>query len=436
MFSTTLSQKLVFGQYLTLFSFFIFPIMLHAQDGRTLSLDSLQQWAKVNYPYSRQLILNDQYKEESIKSIGTQWLPQLTVSGKTSYQSEITAVSLPDDINLGFTLGEGEKFQYTGQVELTQLLFDGGLTGISKEISKLDCNIKSGNIETAMLQIENTVNFLFENILVTKEQIKMLDYSMNDLTAREKNIETAVKNGMVLSSELQELKAELINLEQNKTDASALLATFYSQLSFITQVKIDTSEVLQWPVGLTECNDDYHNRPDFLVFEQQIKFCDLQLKTLQRKELPQLRIYADGYYGRPGLNAMDYSDHFSGIIGVKLQWNISDFYTNSHEKKKIAVQNQIINNQQDILKIELNQKLDQLKIDANKNKELFMKDDDIVNARSAIKETSAVQFENGAMTFADYLLKLNAESRAISNRQIHKIRLRMYSIKKETLTNN
>ncbi|MDD4115273.1 MAG: TolC family protein [Massilibacteroides sp.] len=436
MVSSTLSHKLVFNQYLILFTFFVFP-MLHAQDGRTLSLDSLQQWAKVNYPYFRQLVLNDQYKKESIKSIETQWLPQLTVSGKTSYQSEVTAVSLPDDIDFGFALGKGEKFQYTGQAELTQLIFNGGLTGISKEISKLGCDIQSGNIEAAMLQIESTVNSLFENILVTKEQIKMLDYSINDLIVRKKNVETAVKNGMILSSELQELKAELINLEQNKTDASALLATFYSQMSFITQVKIDTFQVLQWPVVIwTECSDDYRNRPDFLVFGQQIKSCDLQLKSLQRKKLPQLKFFADGYYGRPGLNAMDYSNHFSGIIGVKLQWNIVDFYVNSHEKKKIVIQKQIIQSQQNLLEIELNQKLDQLKIDANKNKELITKDNDIVNARSAVRETAAVQFENGAMTFADYLVKLNAESRAISNRQIHKIRLKMYLIKKKTLTND
>ncbi|MDD2438476.1 MAG: hypothetical protein PHF41_13185, partial [Massilibacteroides sp.] len=64
MVSSTLSHKLVFNQYLILFTFFVFP-MLHAQDGRTLLLDSLQQWAKVNYPYFRQLVLNDQYKKES-----------------------------------------------------------------------------------------------------------------------------------------------------------------------------------------------------------------------------------------------------------------------------------------------------------------------------------------------------------------------------------
>jgi outer membrane protein TolC len=413
----------------------ILPLTIYAQLEKSITLDSLQTMVKKRYPYAKQLMLNGQYGQESVKSIGSNWLPQFSISGKTTLQSEVTAISLPANVNLGFSLETGEKYQYQGELDFTQLIYDGGISNAAKEISKLASDIQAGNIETSMLQVEGIINTLFESILLTREQISMLNFQKNDLTARQKDLMAAVRNGIALQSVLLELGAEITSLEQRKIEANAQLISFYSQLSFFTQEKIDTSIVLQWPASVMESGNDFTKRPDYRGFEKQLQYSDWQLKLLHKKEFPYLALFANGYYGRPGLNALNYNDHFSGIAGISLKWNISNFYDNSHEKKKISIQQSLVQNQQILFEIEMNKQFDQLNIDIVKNKELIEKDDEVVQVRSEVKKVAAVQLENGSITLTDYLAKLNAESQAIANRNVHKIRLQMGFVKKTTLTN-
>jgi len=415
----------------------LLPVMVFAQKSNGITLDSLQYLAREHYPYFRELILTGQYADEDVKSINTKWLPQFAVTGKLTGQSEVTHITLPETIQqMGFTLDEGKKIQYQAGVSVTQMIYDGGLTGISKKISRLSNDIQAGNIEMGMLQIESTVNTIFENVLIMREQISMLDFNKKDLEARKNDLSSALENGMAIKADWQDLNAELLSLEQKKIEATSSLENLYEQLSFITQQKIDTAQVLVFTkLTARQSDSDFSNRPDYKMLNEQLQLCDVQKRGLNRQNLPQLTMFANGYYGCPGINYLDYSDHFSGIVGLQLQWNINHLYTSSHNHKKIEIQKSMLKSEQDILNIELNRDLRQIKIEQVEQQQLISKDDDIVKARAEIRETAQVQFENGTMTFANYLDKLNAESLAIANRNIHKIKLFMCTVKENTLMN-
>lgn len=415
----------------------LIPAIAIAQQKRGVTLDSLQYLAREHYPYFRELILTGQYADEDVKSINTKWLPQFAVTGKLTDQSEVTHITLPEAIQqMGFTLNEGEKIQYQAGVSVTQTIYDGGLTGISKQISRLSNNIQAGNIAMGMLQIESTVNTIFENVLITREQIKMLDFSKKDLEARKEDLSSAMDNGMAMKSDLQDLNAELLSIDQKEIEATSSLENLYGQLSFIVQQKIDTAQVLVFTkLSVRQSDSDFSNRPDYKMLNEQLQLCDVQKKGLSCQSLPHLALYADGFYGRPGINYLNYNDHFSGIVGLQLQWNINHLYTSLHDRKKIDIQKSIIEKKQDQLNIELNQELEQLRIEQKKQQQLISKDDDIVKARSEAREAAQVQFENGTITLTDYLDKLNAESSAMANRNIHKIELLMCAVKENTLMN-
>lgn len=397
------------------------------------SLDQLQKMARDHYPYARQLILSEQYGEESVRQQNSNWLPQVIFSAKTTAQSEITAIKIPSNLNLGFSLDAGKKDQYQGDVAITQLIYDGGISNVMKEINKLKAAIQSGNIKTSMLQVETAVNSLFESILINQEQLRVLNFEKADLENRQKDILAGTQNGMVLKSVLQELSAEIIALEQKKTETKAQLVDLHSQLSFFVGAPIDTSVVLLYP-ALHEVSDyNFNGRPDYKQFKDQTDCTDWQLELIKRQERPQLNLFADGFYGRPGLNAMDYNTHLSGITGINLKWNIGTIYSRDHEKRQLRINREMIRNQQSVFEIEMNKQISQLKIDILKNKQLIEKDDEIVKIRSEVKDIAAVQLADGSLTLTDYLLKLNAESQSMTSREIHKIELQMDFARMSTL---
>ncbi|MFA6812994.1 MAG: TolC family protein, partial [Bacteroidaceae bacterium] len=151
--------------------------------------------------------------------------------------------------------------------------------------------------------------------------------------------------------------------------------------------------------------------------------------------MPQMSLFANGYYGRPGLNAMDYSFHYSGIVGVSLKWNIAALYDNIHQKKLVNIDRCLTQNQQALYDIEMNKQIDALNVDLVTNKKLMESDDNIVNIRSNVKDVASIQLKSGSITLTDYLIKLNDESQALINKSIHHIEYLMDGAKMRTLLN-
>ena len=92
-----------------------------------LTLNECQQLAGENYPLLQKYDLIKQTAAYSIENINKGYLPQLSLSGQASYQSETTG--LPDALksmlaNSGY---KGmEKDQYRIALEINQILWDGG----------------------------------------------------------------------------------------------------------------------------------------------------------------------------------------------------------------------------------------------------------------------------------------------------------------------
>ncbi|MCI1778505.1 MAG: TolC family protein [Bacteroidales bacterium] len=398
------------------------------------TLGQVCKLAKEKYPYIRNILLNREYGYQSQKSADAVWLPQISLSGKTSFQSEITSVSIPKDANLGFSIAPGEKFQYQGVLSVKQIIYDGGTTRSTKRIAGINTKISEYGIRTSMLQVKINVEKLFEQVLITKERIKMLDFKEKDLLARKKDISEAVSGGMVLKSVLLEIETEIADLEQQKIEAGSLLQKYCSGLSFYTMQKIDTSAIMLLPDCASDPGNDFSERPDYMQFEKRVALEKARRAAIGTKEIPQVSLFANGYYGRPGLNNMNYDTHFCGITGISMNWNIGGFYNSTHKKKEHEIAGHEIINQQEIFEIELNRQLTELNLEIERNKLLMAKDKEMVEKRTDIKKTAEIQMENGAITFADYYTKLTDEAMARANLNIHKISLVMdIEIKKALL---
>ena len=75
------------------------------------------------------------------------------------------------------------------------------------------------------------------------------------------------------------------------------------------------------------------NRPELRLFDLQKKSFDVQEKLITAKNMPRVSLFFQGGVGRPGLNMLnpDFAGYYIG--GLRLNWNITGFYTYKNEKK-------------------------------------------------------------------------------------------------------
>lgn len=424
---------------LGLFVLFVmgFPLFSFSQEEKHYTLEELIHAAYVNYPYGEQLKLSESQRQESVKDLDMEWLPQFSVSGKMTYQSEVYSLKIPESVtqNFGLNIGGAKKLQYQGTVGVSQLLYDGGLNRTQKKLTRIRSDIKSYQIKSSMQQMEDNIDRIFESILINREQIKTVRYQQNDLILRKRDIGLAIENGIALKTSSQEIDADLIQLKQQETSLRMQLCQNFVMLSSFTRLDLDTTAVLELPQLVYITDMDYTERPDYQIFGKQIQSSDYQLKKLNQEFVPQLSFFANGYYGRPGLNVMDYSSHYSGLVGISLKWNIASLYDNVHKKKIEKINRDLIKSDQSLFEINMNKQIENLKIDLAKNRDLLDSDDRIVKIRLNVKDVAAVQLKNGSITLTDYMIKLNDVSQAMINKSIHRIELSMDGAMMKTLLN-
>jgi outer membrane protein TolC len=405
-----------------------------SQDAQTYSLDTLQAFARNRYLLTRQLLLQAQFGAEAVRNAYSSWLPGVKINGNTTYQSEVTAMSLPE--NIPIKMEEGDKDQYKIGMEISQLIFDGGVSGAESQIGRLNSAIESDKIEAEMLRVETQVNELFEAILVNIETQKILQFVENDLGARERNLNEAVKNGLALKSTLLELHADIAAIHQKKTENLARKRSLISKLSLLTCEPMDTSVVLvldtQPPMS---SGHNYSNRPESRQFNHQMQLADWRVKQINRASMPKVVAFSNGYYGRPGYNMMKYDFRNYWMMGVSLSWNISGWYNTTHQKRMIRISKQMAENQMALFTSKMQVQDEQFTIESEKLDVLIAKDTAIVNMRNEVSRSAAVQFENGAITLSDYVQKITAEGQSIGNQRIHEIQRDILSAKYKTFLN-
>jgi len=402
-----------------------------AQQVNSYTLDSLQSMARTRYPQARQLILVSLKEKEALKNINSNWLPKTVIAGSTTLQSEVTKLSLPS--TLPISIESPEKDQYKAGIELSQLIFDGGVCRTQKTIEKLNTKAETNKIECDLLKVKDQINDLFLGILINKESFNALSYIKKDLTERHRNIESSVQSGMMLTSSMRELEAEIIGINQKMIENKSQLCTICSTLSIIVQEKIDTSTVFIVPKIELVLTENIENRPEYKQLTTQMELFEWRTRLIKNGCLPKIALFGNGYYGRSGLNFFNNDFRTYGMAGINMSWNIGGNYTSISQKKQLHIEKKMVENQRTLFELGMQTQIIRQKQEIAKLKDLIIQDDTVTAIRREIKQVAAIQYENGTITTTDYFLKLNAETQAMINQNIHKIQLAMANIKYKTI---
>ncbi|MCE3258674.1 MAG: outer rane efflux protein, partial [Bacteroidetes bacterium] len=397
----------------------------------TLSLEQCQALAKQNYPLAKQHQLILKSKEYSLSNISKGYLPQVSLNGSATYQSDV--LQLPIKIP-GVQVPEIARDQYKIYGEINQPLSDLTVIRHHKTLVEANSAVQEQSLEVELYKLRERTNQIYFGILLLNEQIVQVSLLNKDIQAGLDKISSAVANGIALKSNADVLKAELLKSEQRIIELKAAKKSYLEVLGQFINKSLDESTSLKMPETINTSSTV--NRPELILFDHQKRVLESQEKLITAKNLPRLALFLQSGYGRPAFNMFSNDFDFYYIGGLRLNWSLSNLYTMKKERGLISVNRNLTDIQKETFLFNISQQLKQQNSETEKLQELMLKDKEIIVLRSSIKTAAKAQLENGTITASDYLREVTAEDQAREALSFHKIQLLMVSYNQKTISGN
>ena len=405
----------------------LFPIIGIAQE--TITLEDCYRLARENYPTVKKLDLVAKTEGYTLANANRAYLPQVSILGQATYQSEVTDLSksvvgvLPLPPNVSLPTIDKEQYKVVGEV--SQLLYGGGAIRSQKAVAKAQNAVQAQAVETQLYILKQRVSNLYFGVLLIDAQLSQNRLNIETLESQLKKAEVALKNGTTLPSNVDELKAEILRVTMQNTEYQASQATYLQILStFIGKELTSTSNLVQpTPQSQSQSVSTDIFRPELKGFQLQESLLKAQEKQLNSECIPKFSAFFQGGYGRPTLNMLSNQADFYYITGLRLQWNLSPLYNFSSKRHILRLNRESLTaDRQAFLlntKLELTQQSQQLK----KLQTLIEQDETSVTLRQSVAKAAEVQLDNGVITTHEYLQKVNAWHLAQQTLSLHKIQL-------------
>ena len=303
------------------------------------------------------------------------------------------------------------------------MIYDGGTTAKQKEIEYVNNQIDRQSVEIELYGLRERVNDVFFGIVLLQEKAKLQDLVEKEISSKLQTIESAVRNGTMLESNADILKAELIKLEQQQIEVRIGIESGFNILEELLSYELSGNELLNLPELVIQTESFNYLRPEFdLMTMQQAKLKKLD-DVLATGRRPRLMGYGQVGYGRPALDMLNNNFDTYAIVGARLTWNIWDWNVTRNERQILLIQSDIIGAQKETFEKNLKVGAESSRSEITKYEQILARDDEIIVLRKRIKNTASSQLDNGVITSTDFVTELNAEQEALLNKEIHRIQL-------------
>ena len=400
------------------FTLSLAAMLAHAQ----LTLEECQRRAQDNYPLVRQYGLIEKARGYDLSNAGKGYLPQFSLSGKATYQSDITR--LPVEIpNLDFKTAP--KDQYQVMLEVQQTLWDGGDIRSRKRLTRAASEVELEKQHVDMYALTDRVNQLFFGILLLDEQLKQNSLLQEDLGRTHKQVADYIANGIATLSDLDAVSVEQLNTRQHRVELETTRRAYLSMLAAFTDKDLSSETVLLKPAAEENIDRQMNNRPELRWYDAQGEQLHQQEAALNTRLMPRFGLFVQGAYGNPGLNML--KDEFNAyyMAGVRMSWNFGSLYTLKNDRRRIDNTRQQIETGRDVFLFNIRLQATQQDAGIVSMRRQMADDDEIIRLRGNIRRAAEAKVQSGTMTVTDMLREITNESMARQTKALHEVQLLM-----------
>lgn len=400
-------------------------LLLFALVGQAqITIEECYRKAQENYPLIKQYDLIEKTKEYNLANASRGYLPQVMLSAKATYQSDVT--KMPFDLAQlgmqGIKIPTLSKDQYGVTLEINQMIWDGGEISSQRAIARTGSAVEEKKVEVNIYSINDRVNRIYFGILLTDARIEQNRLLKKELQRNYDRVYSCMLGGIANSSDLDAVRVDQLKAEQNE---AALLCTKQAYVEMLSQLigeEIDATAEFVKP-SIMRPSTDAINRPELELYDMQVKNFEAENRRVSSALYPRFGLFITGGYGRPGLDMLknEFSPYY--LAGVRMSWNIGSFYTEKNRRRVIRNNIQSVEAQRETFLF--NTRLDIAMKDKSIEKyvEQLKYDDEIIRLKTSIREASEKKMENGTLSGTDLMRDVNAEQMAIQDKILHEMEL-------------
>ena len=315
--------------FIALLLFTLYHIPGNAQrpaDPATMSLEQCLQYAYEHSPGLQQSLLDRQIAEHGIKSKLADWYPQLRFDYNLQHAFQLQV----SNIN-GQLIPLGLRNTSAGQFSLTQNLFSSDAllaSNSAKEVRRQ----ASQNVMLNKIDLTVNVGKAFYDVLLTRDQLKVLDENIVRLERSLKDAYNQYEGGIVDKVDYKRATIAVNNTKAQKKTADETLKAKYAFLklqmglpdSIPLQLAYDSTKLETLAVMDTSASVVLQNRIEFQQLETQKRLQEINYNYYKWQFIPTVQAY--GNYNLNYLNndfgklyQDNYPNSFAGVrVGIPL----------------------------------------------------------------------------------------------------------------------
>lgn len=392
------------------------------------SLEECRRMARENYPEIRRYELIERTRDYDLSNAARAWLPQIRLTGQATLQSSST--TLPERFQPFLELGGIEmpgmdKDQYMVAVEVSQNIWDGGLSKAQREMARAESVQEQRRLEVSLYAMQQKVDELYFGILLMDEQAGLLKASAEVLESNLERMKTYSKNGVATEADVDAVEAELLTARQSLEQVLYSRDSYRRMLELFIARPLSDNPLTRPEIPEIKSRSSAH--PRLSLLDAMADKVEAQRRALNVSLMPNVNAFAQGYYGYPGMDMfksmMDDDCSFNALVGVRMSWNIGAFYTRGNNAAKLNAARQEIELQRELVLFDTDMELTRQEGEIERLRKAVRDDERIVELRRSIRKAAESGFENGTIDTTDLLRKINEERMAELGRSAHEIEL-------------
>ena len=397
-----------------------------AQDN-SLNIDSCYAMARRNYPLIKQFELIEKSKEFTISNANKSYLPQVSVTAIGGFIGGLPA-----------TGGESKSadFQVIGVGQINQTIWDGGATKVQKSLASASADVDEANVEIALYSLRERINQIYFGILLIDEQKKQLDSLRKNLNRTSSNAKLSMESGLAYQSDVDEINAEVLRVEQNLIASDFTRRGYIEMLSHLIGQKLNNDIKLQTPPSGESVSVWGKGRPELNLYSSQQRVVEFQSTMNKVHNMPKLGLMGFATMIEPGVSFGPSTVSNVWVGGLSLSWNTGNLYKTSNNRQLDKIQMARISNQQELFTFNNAFELKQSNSEIEKQKAIVAKDKEIIQLKEKITQAYQLKYKNGMASMNDLINSIYKESEARNEQSLHQVQLLLALYNNKNISGN
>lgn len=393
-----------------------------------VTINECVEKAEANYPLIKKYDLLRSSTEIDLSEINKGWLPRIGVSARVTGQNVVP--SFPNTLSevlerMGQQMKGLGKVQYRVGVDISQTIWDGGVSSQRRKIARSQELVEESALQTELYGVRQRVENLYFAILLIEQQIAQSEATHALLLNNLEKLRAMLSNGVATQSDVDMVEAQALALGQTISQAQISAEGYRQQLTIFTGEDIRAGDLVM--PSATIPAEATSNRPELKLLDNKMSLVRASARLSDTALLPKIGLFAQTYYGYPGIDyfksMMSRDLTFNVVAGIKLTWNIDSFYTKKSNHNSTAIRISEIEAEKETFDFNTRLLASSQKSAIQGLQSVIKNDNRIVELRSSVRRAAESQLSNGIIDATALLVKITDENTARITMKYHEIQL-------------